>query len=233
MFLNKNNEADNNTDIENKSNIFKRLVKNRIFIAIIFFFIGGFFISSGSTETIKENEELKTQIATKNSEIETLNDKVKQADPWFKMNDEEQRKIKEENAKIEAEKLAKAEEELKAKEEAEKKAKEEAEKNKYENGPSYNDVARNPEKHMAKLGKFEGKVVQVMEGDKDNQIRLAVGGDYDKMILVEYPKNLLESRILEEDYITVYGQNLGTISYESTMGSNITIPAMLADKIVM
>ncbi len=72
-----------------------------------------------------------------------------------------------------------------------------------------------------------------MEGDKDNQIRLAVSGDYDKMILIEYPKNLLESRILEEDYITVYGKNLGTITYESTMGGNITIPSMLADRIDM
>ncbi len=222
------NKQEDFNGYEKKEGRFKRIVKNRIFIAIIFFFIGGMFMAPGTSE-----DELKSQIASQKSEIETLNSKVKQADPWFKMNEEEQRKIKEENSKIEAEKLAKAEEELKAKEEAEKKAKEEAEKNKYENGPSYNDVARNPEKHIAKSGKFEGKVVQVMEGDKDNQIRLAVGGDYDKMVLVEYPKNLLESRILEDDYITVYGQNLGTITYESTMGSNITIPAMLADKIDM
>lgn len=214
MNLNKHDEFNG---YEKKESLIKRFIKNRVFIAVLFFFIGGMFMAPDTTE-----DELK-------SEIDALNEKVKQAEPWFKMKEEEQRKVKEESERVEAEKAAKAEEEKKAKEAAEA----EAEKNKYENVPSYSDVARNPEKHKGKPGKFRGKVIQVMEGSASNQIRLAVDGDYNNIVLVEYPNILLESRILEDDYITAYGTNSGTITYESTMGGDITIPYLLTTRIDM
>lgn len=171
--------------------------------------------------------DLEASISKKDKEIETLNAKVESATPWFEMEAEEQRKIEEENARVEAEKQAEAAK----KAEEERIAKENAEKNKYETGITYNQVARNPDDYLLKLGKFKGKVVQVMEGDTHNNLRVAVGGNYDNMLLVEYDPSILSQRILEDDQVTIYGTNMGIYSYTSTMGAKISIPSMLADKI--
>lgn len=192
---------------------------------------------------------LENLVEDKDNEIKELNEKVTQAKPWFEMNEEEQRKIEEENARIEAERKAKEEEEKRiAEEEAAKKAEEErlakekqeeeeriakenAEKNKYETSITYSQVARNPDDYILKLGKFKGKVVQVLEGDTHNNLRVAVGGNYDNMLLVEYDPSILSQRVLENDQVTIYGTNMGIYSYESTLGATISIPSMLADKI--
>lgn len=98
---------------------------------------------------------------------------------------------------------------------------------------SYEELARNPDEYQAEQIKITGKVVQVMEGDEEvNQLRVAMNDNYDTIMYVEYDKRIMESRILEDDYITVYGMSFGTITYESTLGGNITIPSMLASKIV-
>lgn len=113
-------------------------------------------------------------------------------------------------------------------------AKEEAEKAKgYETGITYNQLARTPDKYKDKKVKFSGKVIQVIEGGDDDsiQIRLAVKGDYDKIIYGEYLKSIVSSRVLEDDQITIYGTSVGTISYESTMGGVITIPGVYIEKI--
>lgn len=104
--------------MKKKSNLFKRIVKNRIFIAVLFFFIGGLFLGSDTTEVTKDNEELKAQIASKNSEIEELNAKVDQAKPFFDLKEEEQAKIEADAKKAEEERLAKEEEEQKSQEAA-------------------------------------------------------------------------------------------------------------------
>lgn len=245
--MSENNE---NKDLKEKKS-FKQIITSKVSIGIICG-VGGFVLASGAapscieehdTEIAKLEEQVSNQekvLNEKDKSIETLNLKVEEASPWFKMGEEEKRKVEEENARIEAERKAKEEEEKRiAEEEAAKKAEEErvakenAEKNKYENGPTYNEVARNPDDHMLKLGKFKGKVVQVMEGDTHNNLRVAVDGNYDKMLLVEYDPKLLSQRILEDDYITVYGMNMGIYSYESTMGAKISIPSMLAQKIDM
>ena len=80
--------------------------------------------------------------------------------------------------------------------------------------------------------KFSGKVVQVIEGSGDDvQIRLAVNDDYDTILFGQYSSDIVSSRVLEDDYITIYGMSVGTISYESTMGGTITIPGVYIDKI--
>ena len=79
--------------------------------------------------------------------------------------------------------------------------------------------------------KFYGKVVQVIEGDDSTQIRLAVDDNYDTVLLGEFDKSIVSSRVLEDDYITVYGSSVGTISYKSTFGGTITIPGVYIEKI--
>ena len=73
--------------------------------------------------------------------------------------------------------------------------------------------------------------MQVIEGDEEIDLRIAINGDYDHVILVYYPKNLVSSRVLEDDYITIYGISKGLYTYESTMGGHITVPMIGVDKI--
>ncbi len=70
------------------------------------------------------------------------------------------------------------------------------------------------------------------DSDTDKvQARLAVNGDYDNMLLCEWDSSSVSSRVLEDDTITIYGVSEGLITYESTMGGDITIPSISVDKI--
>lgn len=79
----------------------------------------------------------------------------------------------------------------------------------------------------------EGRVIQVIEGDGEVQIRLAVNGDYDNIMYCAYNSSIVTSRVLEDDYITVMGKSSDLITYTSTMGGEITIPSMVVEKIDM
>lgn len=129
---------------------------------------------------------------------------------------------------IEAQELA-AQSQAKIDEEAARQAEEEAKG--YETGITYDQLARTPDDYILSKVKFYGKVVQVLEGDDSVTIRLAVNGSYNQILMGEYNKDIVSSRVLEDDYITIYGYSLGTISYESTMGQKITIPGISIDKI--
>lgn len=129
---------------------------------------------------------------------------------------------------VEAQELAKASQENIDKAKAE----EEAEKAKgYETGITYDQLARTPDDFEGKKVKFSGKVLQVIEGDDSVQIRLAVDDNYDTVLFGEYLSSTVSSRVLEDDYITIYGTSVGTISYKSTMGGQITIPGVYIEKI--
>lgn len=146
-----------------------------------------------------------------------------------------------EKAKAEEEKrqLEEAEAQRKAEEEAAKKAEEEAaaaaaaaeEAKGYETGITYDQLARTPDDYKGKKVKFNGKVVQVIEGDGRVNIRLAVNDDYDTILFCEYTSDIVSSRVLEDDHITIYGVSYGLYSYKSTMGGTITIPSVVVDKI--
>lgn len=101
----------------------------------------------------------------------------------------------------------------------------------YETGITYDQLARTPDDYKGSKVKFSGKVVQVIEGDGKVQLRLAVNNSYDNILFLEYDSSLVKSRVLEDDQITIYGISAGTITYQSTMGGNITIPAVLVQKI--
>ena len=103
----------------------------------------------------------------------------------------------------------------------------------YETGITYDQLARTPDEFKSKKVKFTGKVLQVMEGSiaSDPAIRLAVNKDYDTVIYGKYPSQIISSRILEDDVITIYGTSYGLQSYQSTLGGTITIPYVYIDKI--
>ena len=141
-------------------------------------------------EQLEQIEVQQEQLDKQNITIADLEEKVKEAEPWFEMTKkEQQKKIEEEKAKEEEEKevaakKAKEEEEKKAAEEAQaKKEAEKKEKKGYEIGITFDQVARTPDDFVGEKVKFKGRVVQVIEGDNIIQIRLAIDDDYDKVIL--------------------------------------------------
>ncbi|MFT8911363.1 hypothetical protein [Leuconostoc pseudomesenteroides] len=105
----------------------------------------------------------------------------------------------------------------------------EQEPTQYKTGITFDQIARTPDDYKGKKIEFTGKVLQVMEENDYTEIRLAVDGDYDNVILVDIDSDIMNgSRILEDDLVTVSGVSDGTTTYESTSGANITIPAMTA-----
>ncbi|MDR4948123.1 toxin regulator [Neobacillus cucumis] len=191
----------------------------------------------------------KTEVASLTNRNQSLQAKVDEAEPWFKMSDEqkkqqeaaakaaEEKRLADEKAaqaKAEAEAKAKADAEAKAKAAAEAKAKAEAEAQArigYNTGITYDQLARTPDNYTGQKVKFRGKVIQVIEGDGETQIRLAVNDDYDKVLFAAFDSSTVTSRVLEDDMITIYGTSSGLITYDSTMGGKISIPGVAIDKI--
>lgn len=187
---------------------------------------------------VDENERLKaenTEMSGEMEEISSEKDKIQNEYKEYKEEMKEYEGLKKEEAQareIEAKKIIeeqKAADEQKAAEEAARK--EQEEKQGYETGITYEQLARTPDDYEGKKVKFSGKVVQAIEGDESIQIRLAVDSDYDSILLCQYDKSIVQSRILEDDIITIYGTSVGLITYESTMGGNITIPGVSIEKI--
>lgn len=183
----------------------------------------------------KDNADLQSELDELTQKYEDLQTQVK---PYLALSEAEAEAAiaKANQEKAEAEKkLAEqkaTEEEAAAKAAAEEAAKKEAEeKMGYETGITYDQLARTPDEYEGKKVKFSGTVVQVMEGKNTVEIRLAVNTNYDKIIYGSYKSNIVSSRVLEDDKITVYGVSNGLITYTSTMGGNITIPSVTIDKI--
>lgn len=216
-------------------------------LAIVFFFLGFGFHSaigikkSAYNDVVNKNSELTSNINTLTEE------KAKQEDEFnaykAKMQPYEEIQLTDAKNKADAEKLrieqenqAKAEKEAAEKKAAEEKAAEEAKQKAaeaakgYETGITYNQLARTPNDYIGKKVKFKGKVIQVLEGTTETQIRLAVNGDYDSILYCSVPKAKTENtRILENDRITIMGISMGLLSYKSTMGGTITIPSVSVD----
>lgn len=104
---------------------------------------------------------------------------------------------------------------------------------------SYSSLARNPDSYKGKDYTFTGEVIQVLNGS-NNQIDLRVNVTpkryeyidetyYEDTIYVTYQySSSAESRILEEDIITIYGSFAGIYEYESVMGSQVSVPLINA-----
>ena len=127
----------------------------------------------------------------------------------------EQKRIAEEQAQKAAEEQAKKE--------AEEQAKKEAEAHKYETGLTWEQIAREGKKGT--LGQFEGKIIQVMNGDGFTQYRVTINGNYDQVMLIEVKNGVAKETLLEDDYVYFKGESLGTITYTTVMGAEMTIPA--------
>ncbi|SDK54885.1 hypothetical protein [Lacicoccus qingdaonensis] len=90
------------------------------------------------------------------------------------------------------------------------------------------DIERNPDDYMNELITFEGKIIQVLEEDGVSAYRIAVNDDYDRVVLVSTQSSSLEERLLEDDYVTVYGEFTELMTYETVVGGSRTVPSFVA-----
>lgn len=98
---------------------------------------------------------------------------------------------------------------------------------------SYADLARKPNEYKGKSLTYEGKIVQTIEdysisGIVYYNIRLAIDGDYDSIVHITYMTGDDDPRLLEDDYVQVYGTADGLYTYESTSGKSVTLPEITA-----
>lgn len=85
----------------------------------------------------------------------------------------------------------------------------------------YDPLYRNIETHVGKIVHFRGEVSQVIiKRDDRYDLRLAMDGDYDKMVYVIYRGD----RVLEGDTVEIWGRVNGLYSYKSIFGAKITLP---------
>ncbi|MFT9412157.1 hypothetical protein [Liquorilactobacillus hordei] len=102
----------------------------------------------------------------------------------------------------------------------------------YNTGITYDQLARTPKQYKGQKVTFTGEVVQVLEDSGYTELRLAVNGDSNNIILVDMKNKILNgSRVLENDLVTIYGESYGLVSYKSTQGEKITIPEILASQL--
>lgn len=111
-------------------------------------------------------------------------------------------------------------------------AKKEAQKKEYSADYTYDQLARNPDSYVGTKVKFSGKVLQA-ETDSVCYMRLALNSNYDTVAFVTYDKDILDYRLLEDDYVTIYGTCYSTYSYTAVSGATITLPWIQADIIEM
>lgn len=89
---------------------------------------------------------------------------------------------------------------------------------------SYSDIERNPDTYKGTYTKISGSVIQVSEGWFNSvTLRVDCSGN---IWYVTYTREDDESRILEGDWITCYGECDGIHSYTSVLGSQVTIPSL-------
>lgn len=187
-------------------------------------------------EVVKSNEQLIKNNKDLIEDKDELSRKVETAKDYLDLDSTEKElvdaKIKEVNEATEtqkAEEKAKREEEEKAKKAAEEEAKRQAEAHKYETGLTWEQIAR--ENKVGALGKFEGKIIQVMNNGSWTSYRIAINGDYDQIMYVEDTLNRATETLLEDDYVYFKGMSEGTTTYTTVMGAKVTIPTFMVDEI--
>ena len=93
---------------------------------------------------------------------------------------------------------------------------------------AYNDLARTPGEYEGELVYFYGKIVQVCSEASSpffySSYRLATYDGYDNVVYLLIDNYGTGVRILEDDWISVYGEFTGLRSYETVRGDTITIP---------
>lgn len=103
----------------------------------------------------------------------------------------------------------------------------------YRTDITYDQLAQAPDTYYSEMITMSGRVLQVMQGEASSQVLVAVGDSEGAIIFLEYQSSIIEAGILENDLIKFYGMAAGTISYDSSLGETITVPAAFVNMIEM
>ena len=95
---------------------------------------------------------------------------------------------------------------------------------------NYSDIERTPNDFNGKYAKITGVVIQVSEG-WFGSVTLRVNSTGNVWYVTYVRKDDNESRILEDDSVTVYGKCTGVETYSSVLGNSVTIPSVSAEYI--
>ena len=100
---------------------------------------------------------------------------------------------------------------------------------------AYKDLERTPDNYQDADVKFSGRVIQVCSEAQSDQYystyRVATSGRYNNVVLIYVDNYGSGSRILEGDKITFYGQYNGLYTYETVLGSSLSIPSIIVEYI--
>ena len=97
---------------------------------------------------------------------------------------------------------------------------------------TYEQVARDPDTYFGERAKFTGEVIQVLQEGNSYTLRVnitQVSYGWRDTIMVSYTSSAGESRILEDDVITLYGVMGGMYTYETIFGAEVTVPLLFAE----
>lgn len=102
--------------------------------------------------------------------------------------------------------------------------------------PPYAELSRNPNTYINQNITCTGQVIQVQEDGNTITLRVNVNkneyGTWEDTCYVEYVKKTEnESRILENDIITLYGEFKGIKNYTAVLGNQISVPLIKANYI--
>ena len=104
---------------------------------------------------------------------------------------------------------------------------------------SYDQIARDSDTYFMDHATYTGEVVQVIEDDNgEMSYRINVTptswGGYTDTIYVSFYKGaveLMKTRMLEDDIVTLWGMNTGIVSYTTVMGAKVSIPSVAGEYI--
>lgn len=100
---------------------------------------------------------------------------------------------------------------------------------------AYKSLERTPDQYKGCYVKFTGRVVQVCSEAQSSlyysTYRVATSGRYKNVVLIYVDNYGSGSRILEGDKITFYGKYDGLYTYETVMGSSLSIPSIIVEYI--
>ncbi|MBQ6343578.1 MAG: Ig-like domain-containing protein [Anaerolineaceae bacterium] len=97
--------------------------------------------------------------------------------------------------------------------------------------PRYADAMRYPERYKGTNISIYGKVVQKMVSGNNVALRVATSWGWDDVVYVNYKQSDIDTSVIEDDWVTIYGESTGVYSYTALFGNEITIPSMNAERI--
>ena len=101
----------------------------------------------------------------------------------------------------------------------------------YNNGLTYEDFARDVNGLKDEYLTLAGKVIQVIETGNTTELRVAIDGDYNKIIYcVLKNKNI---KVLEEDYVKIKGQSIGYIQYKTVVNTKVSVVGVDVHELVI